>query len=207
VTATADGFLPAALDKLHQAIAGLVDERKEMIGGAVRSAPSLYDELVDEVPSRPGAGVHTLGRQAKSKPPCKLDALDLLVEIDTAVSIWCWVGGSTPARLRGLAGKRWRPMDCRGLYQMSRILQEWATQIDALLHPAWTKSISAACPACGVTHVYRRDSAGEIVRQPALQVVAELGCTCQSCHATWGPERYLLLCKVLGFDVPAGVLE
>lgn len=68
------------------------------------------------------------------------------------------------------------------------------------------KEISAPCPACGVSHVYRT-KAGERVRQAALQIVAATGCRCLNCDATWTPDRYLLLIKVLGFDKPAGVLD
>jgi hypothetical protein len=43
---------------------------------------------------------------------------------------------------------------------------------------------------------------------PALQIVADAGCTCQACKKhTWLPQHYLLLCRVLGFDTPEGVLE
>jgi hypothetical protein len=54
--------------------------------------------------------------------------------------------------------------------------------------------------------VYRRDSAGELVRQPALQIVAEQGCTCQACRHCCTPDLYLHLCRVLGFDLPDGVI-
>jgi hypothetical protein len=73
--------------------------------------------------------------------------------------------------------------------------------------PATRQALLGAVPACGATTVYRKDSTGELVRQPALQIVAEHGCTCQACRYTWAPSHYLLLCKVLGFELPAGVLE
>ena len=52
-----------------------------------------------------------------------------------------------------------------------------------------------------------RDRSGERVRVPALQVIAEQGCTCVVCRTCWTPDRYLLLCRVLGFDLPAGCME
>ena len=55
-------------------------------------------------------------------------------------------------------------------------------------------------------HVYRRDAAGEQVRIRALQIVADTGCTCQTCKHTWLPRHYLLLRRVLGFDTPEGVV-
>ena len=45
-----------------------------------------------------------------------------------------------------------------------------------------------------------------MVRMPALQIVADTGCTCQACRHTWLPQHYLLLSKVLGFEAPEGVV-
>ena len=42
---------------------------------------------------------------------------------------------------------------------------------------------------------------------PALQIVADTGYTCLACKHTWGPDLYLHLARVLGFDTPEGVLE
>jgi hypothetical protein len=80
-------------------------------------------------------------------------------------------------------------------------------KIDALVNPQSIKTVSAPCPNCNSRFIYRRDSAGESVRQPALQIIADQGCTCQSCRYCRPPERYLLLCRVLGFEMPEGVLE
>jgi hypothetical protein len=68
-------------------------------------------------------------------------------------------------------------------------------QIKALLHPQHVKHLSAPCLACNATTVYRRDSSGEHVRLPLLQIVADTGCTCQACKHTWLPQHYLLLCQ------------
>ena len=86
-------------------------------------------------------------------------------------------------------------------------VESWAVSVRSLLHPASIKRVSAPCPACGATTAYRRDAAGERVRTPALQIVTELGCTCQVCRYTWGPQLYLHLARVLGFETPAGVIE
>ncbi|BDE13500.1 hypothetical protein Mkiyose1665_18330 [Mycobacterium kiyosense] len=79
--------------------------------------------------------------------------------------------------------------------------------VQSLLHPASVKHVSAPCPACGAATAYRRDSAGELVRVPALQIVTETGCTCQVCRHTWGPGLFMHLARVLGFGAPTGVLE
>jgi uncharacterized protein with PIN domain len=68
-------------------------------------------------------------------------------------------------------------------------------KIDALVNPQSIKTVSAPCPNCNSRFIYRRDSAGESVRQPALQIIAEVGCTCQACGAFWAPGSHLLLCR------------
>lgn len=162
-------------------------------------------------------------------------AFDLLMEIDAAMQAWHpaaaqWAlsGDSndspagvvepgansdrrtdvlTPARLRHLAAQRWRPQDARDVEQIAADIEAWSVKINALLSPQRVKTICAACPACGARTVYRWNSAGERVAMPALQVIAEQGCTCVVCRTCWTPDRYLLLCRVLGFDLPAGCLE
>ncbi|WP_424712782.1 DUF7340 domain-containing protein [Mycobacteroides abscessus] len=65
---------------------------------------------------------------------------------------------------------------------------------------------SAPCPACQKRWVYRRDSSGENVRQPALQLTAQ-GCSCQACRYTWDPSYFVHLARVLECPLPEGVLE
>jgi hypothetical protein len=79
--------------------------------------------------------------------------------------------------------------------------------VKVLLSPTSVKQLSAPCPACGAKSAFKRDSAGERVRAPALQIITELGCTCLVCRHTWAPELYLHLARVLGFETPAGVIE
>jgi acetyl esterase/lipase len=118
------------------------------------------------------------------------DALDLRIEIDDTVKGWEPGGASTPAGLRQLTGRRYRPQDTRTLEEIAGTVESWAVAIRSLLDPQRVKHVSAPCPACGATHVYRRDSAGERVRVPALQIVVETGCTCQACRHTWAPQHY-----------------
>jgi hypothetical protein len=204
VTVAPDGNLPGALDRLYAAVAGLVDEVKEMREGAVLVAPSLYEQLVEAVPGQ------FLGRSglAHSQPPLWVDAVDLLAEIDTNVRVWYPdVSVGTVRRLRLLARYGWRPQDTELITGYGRQLESWAVSVQSLLNPAAVKQLSAPCPACNATSAYRRDSAGERVRVPALQIVTEIGCTCLVCRHTWGPELYLHLARVLGFRAPTGVLE
>jgi hypothetical protein len=203
---TDERTLPAALDDLYRAVAGLVDPRKEWCDGQVLAAPSMYDWLVAEIPRGKGRQEGYTSRVARSAPTVWVDAVDLRVRIDTAVAGWQPDGPSTPNRLRALAARKWRPQDVDAVAEVARTLHGFRLDITGLLEPAHIKTVAAECPSCGLRWHYRFKD-GERVRQPALQIVAETGCSCVACGAFWSPDRYLFLCKLLGFDVPAGVLE
>jgi hypothetical protein len=206
VTSVSDGNLPAALDRLYIAVAALIDPLKEMHDGVIVSAPSLYEQLHGELAAT-ATRSNGEGRIARrSLPPVWTDALDLQIEIDDATRAWQGDMATTPARLRALAARAWRPQDAAAVKQIACHVESWTVSVKSLLSPAGVKHVSAACPACGATSVFRRDSAGELVRAPALQIVTEIGCTCQKCRYTWSPEYYLHLAQVLGLDAPAGVI-
>ena len=188
VTVTSDGYLPAALDRLYAAVGALIDPVKQLHDDTVVSAPSLYEQLVGSIPTTKCEGFGRL--QGRSVPPVWTDALDLRVEIDDKTREWQagHQGATTPARLRAVAAKPWRPQDTDGVQQIAGNVESWAVSVQSLLAPAAVKHVSAPCPACGATTAYRRDSAGERVRVPALQIITQLGCTCLVCRHTWGPE-------------------
>jgi hypothetical protein len=127
--------------------------------------------------------------------------------METQTRKWCPKGNTTTQRLAALAGASWRPQDTGLVTDMTHIVDGWCESIIHLLDPESVKHISAACPSCGRAFVHRKDSAGETVRTPALKVVTNQGCTCQACDATWAPDRYMFLCRLLGFALPEGVLE
>lgn len=200
-----EGSLPQAKLRLSRAVWALIDPQRQMFDGEMRSAPSLYLQLRDSVPGAQGSGHGT----ARSLPPCWLDAIDLLSEIDTALEIWQPQADGVPVtvgRLRVLEAKGWRPQDTRQVEQIAANLEAWALEIVALLDPPAKKTLPNPCPACNTATVYRRDSGGELVRQPALQFGPQ-GCYCVKCRAVWAPNRFLFLAKVLGYEMPAGVLE
>jgi len=202
---TDERTLPDAVDRLHAAVSGLIDPTKEMHAGQVLAGPSPYEHLLAEVPaSMSGDGL--MGGVARSRPNVWCDALDLKLEIDSRTKSMQPKGDSTPGRLRLLASRRWRPQDCRLVADQADEIGSWAISIRGLLEPEHVKQITAPCPSCGTRYVYRKH-AGETVRQAALQMVAATGCTCQNCKATWTPDRYLWLCRLIGLDLPAGILE
>lgn len=202
-----DGSLPAALTALDDALHALIAPQSQLHDGRVVGTPSRYLQLLDAVS---GEQVNTGGGGgSKSRPPCWLDALDLLNKIDTAVEILQPAHDGVPptvGRLRWLARRKWRPQDCRQLGQITDAIHEWATAIDALLNPPRKWTLPSPCPACGTAVVRRKDSAGESVRQPALQIGVD-GCHCVRCKAVWGPQLFVHLARVLGYEKPLGVLE
>lgn len=210
-----DGSLPAALDALHTATARLIDPRKQYVDGTLYAAPSLYEELVGEIPAASsGSGPAFMGSYHRSKSPVWLDALDLRRQIDERITQWHRAANrttsrqrevSTPELLRDYVSRPFRPQDARTLTEQASALESFVLAATALLEPVHVKTISEPCPACGKRWV-AATNAGETVRRPALQLIVEQGCTCQHCRAFWPPSHYLLLCKILGFDLPAGVI-
>lgn len=203
-SAMTDGNLPAALDKLNTAVAAIADPIKGWYPDGVRMAPSLYEQLVNDVPAR--AGERAGKFHHASTPPVYIDAVMLRSEIDAAVKHFNPAGTSTLDRLHRIASGRYRPQDAERLELLAADLERWAEAIKQLLEPEHVKSVSAPCPACGATHAYRQNKIGETVRQAALQIVAATGCRCLVCDTHWPPEHFLLLASVLGFDTPAGVI-
>lgn len=210
-----DGNLPEARRQLDYAISTLIDPKPqytEAEAGTVWLDP-LYTQLQDALP---GEKQHRSG-VPRSQAPLWVDAVDLLREIDTKVTEWepPWppIPGDltdppapTVLRLRVIQARTWRPQDTTTINTITATITTWTERITTLLTDTHVKTLSAPCPACDKQTIYRRDSAGELVRQPALQITT-MGCICQACRTTWSPDLYLHLARVLGYDLPAGVLE
>jgi len=136
----------------------------------------------------------------RSVPPVWTDALDLRIDTDDTTQKWQPDSPTAPGRLRAVAARPWRPQDTDGMDKISGRVESWSVSVQSLLSLATVKHVSAPCPACGVKSAFRRDSAGEHVRVPALRIMPGL-------PHTRGPELYLHLARVLGFDTPVGVIE
>lgn len=200
----ADGNIQAARNRLEIAVKRLCNPQSCVHYQHTLSAPSLYDQLVGSLAGKQG----DTRTPAQSLPPAWVDALQLRAEIDAQTRKWLARSNlSTTGRLIALMEQTWRPQDTQQVTGMARTVSGWCESILHLLDPESRKYISAPCPSCGRKTVYKRDSAGEIVRQPALVVITNIGATCQHCEAHWSPDRYLFLCRLLGLELPAGVLE
>lgn len=207
-----DGNLPAALTKLGDAISALVDPKPQTVEDTICWVDSLYDQLCEEIPGSQG----NRSRVPQSSPPLCIDAAELKAEIDTAVACWeprppidASVDDPPPLtvlRLQCIEKRGWRPQDVHGIDQITGNLVSWCEDIQALLNPPPRWHLPNKCPACDVAIVYRKNSSGETVRQPALQIGAS-GCVCQNCRHEWGPQLFQHLAAVLGYELPSGVLE
>lgn len=198
-----DGNIMAAKVKLKRAVDRLIEKRPVVYYDTTLFQPSLYACLVSDISGTQG----DTRTPAKSLPPIWIDASMLLTEIDRKAKTWYPKPGDTKHRLQSVCFQPWRPQDTDHVKEITRTVNSWCETIINLIEPEDRKYISgAACPACGRDIVYRRDSAGDMVRQPALKMVVNQGCTCQHCDASWQPEQYLFLGRLLGYGTPDGVV-
>lgn len=199
-----DGNIQAARTKLGRAVQRLTAPHPAVYHDVTLWAPSLYARLQDGLAGTQG----DTRTPAKSLPPIWIDASMLLQQIDRQTIKWAPIPGETTTRLQKLSFQTFRPQDTKLVTEIAHTVDGWCESILNLLDPQDRKFISgAACPSCGKETVYRKDSAGETVRQPALKLVVSQGCTCQSCNAFWAPEKFLFLGRLLGYEIPEGVLE
>ena len=200
----ADGNIVAAKKQLDEAVQRLCFPNWKTYQSRLCQAPSLYEQLQSDLAGSQGDS----RTPAKSLPPLWIDAVELLKDIDGKARTWTGrKANTTPDRLFTLINKTFRPQDTKHVNQMATTVDGWCEAICNLLNPESVKHINAPCPSCGRAWVYRRDSAGETVRQPSLKVVTNIGAMCQHCEASWAPDRYMFLCRLLGFALPQGVLE
>lgn len=199
-TVDEDGDLLTALDQLTNAVAALCNPQISYIDSQIRQAPSLYMQLFDAVSGEQAQSGSGTG--SKSRPPFWTDAFDVKNEIDQALEALQPAHNGVPAsvgRMRELLKRQWRPQDVRHMTQISGSLHYWADKITTTLSPQRKWSMPNACPNCGKASVYRPDSGGEVVRQPALSFTAE-GCQCANCKYVWGVERFQILAAALQQD-------
>ena len=207
--ADSDGDLPAALSALRQAVDRLTAERTALINGQPVVAPRLVDQVADSIAGRQGTGNH---QAARSPPNVWVDAVDLLNDMDTALRIWernlppfhippAIAPATTVQRIRALADRRWRPQDTGRVQKLRLALVGWARDIDELLHPPRRMSLAGGLPGVQRNHgVPHRCGRRPRTRAGPAKSTLKRGCICLACKASWGPERFLFLCEVLGFS-------
>ncbi len=182
--------------RLEDAVAAIADPVPMWDGGVCRWSDAVYVCLRREL-----SGGRVIGRRQRpgsSRLPCRLAVLELLVDIDGTVGGWEPAAkGGTVERLHRLAGRRWRPQDCSLIEGYCARLQRWAVDAAGLITPEVRIFLPQPCPRCGARHAYRDTSSGEHVRAPALKV-SDTGCQCAACGASWAPDRFHWLARLLG---------
>jgi predicted RNA-binding Zn-ribbon protein involved in translation (DUF1610 family) len=198
-----DGNIQAARTKLTHAVDRLTKPRMAVYHDKTCWALSLYRQLQADL-----AGTQGDSRTpAKSLPPLWIDAVQLLGDMDSETRAWYPKERGVPARLGALSATSWRPQDTDKVTAIASTVDAWCETIINLIDPKAQMHITAPCPSCGKAIVYRRDSGGDLVRQEALKWTPNAGFQCQACKASWSPDQTLFFAKLLGIDLPAGVLE
>lgn len=201
MTDTTEHDLPGTRRAFQDAIHTLIGRTRTTItrdDGTTEPAwgASLYEQIRDHVSGAQGSGGSS---HAGSRPPIVADALDLTTQIDRHVIAWVGAGTApdTVGRLTALEEHQWRPQDVPWLKDRTADLIWWAARARSILDPEPRWTVTAPCPECDTSTVYRQDSAGETVRQPALKI-ADGGCICQQCRTYWPPEHFPLLAAAIG---------
>lgn len=187
--------LEAARRRLSEAVFAFTDPQPIWVGGICQWIDPLYLRLRDAL-----KGSKAVGRRQvpDSRLPCRTDILTLIIDVDMTVAEWQPEGEGAIDRLHRLEARAWRPEDLALIDSHQAQLQRWAvTAVELLGDKSPTVALRLPCPSCGRSHVYRRNQVGEPVRVWVLQV-SEDGCRCQGCDASWLPEQFEFLARLLG---------
>lgn len=88
-----------------------------------------------------------MGRMVgRSVPPVWIDALDLRVEIDDETRKWQPDRPNTPARLRAVAARPWRPQDTSGIDKISCRVEGLGCHSAMPAHPGQREACLGAVP-------------------------------------------------------------
>lgn len=183
--------------------------------------PSVYDEMRSDLAGQQGTST---GGVARSLPPVWVDGLDWVTQVDRRVAWWTDqfgldgeqgrvdvvaygimfdTAGTTTARLRNFAAYQWPNDQIWLMYGglIARELEGWQVAAEQLVEGVKQRKLEviAPCPQCGERYVHRKDSAGEIVRQAALQMTLD-GCKCLSCNDLWAQDNLLTLSRVIDYE-------
>ncbi len=187
-----DGALPLARRRLHDAITALAAPQPVATDGGYWWEDPLYVNLRGALR---GSRTRRSGVRGP-RPPCRVEVLGLLIDIDTTVAGWEPHGKGTLERFQLLAGRAWRPQDCDLLDGYSSTVERWVLAAAEVVTAAPRVFLEMPCPRCSARFAYR-DGGGERVRARALRV-SEEGCKCLACGSFWPPERFEWLARLLG---------
>lgn len=162
-------------------------------GGICRWQESIYDRLRSALTAKSQRATVAAG----SRLPCRIDVLSLLHDIDTTTAVWWPDAHNTRDRLAKMREQHWTPQDVERLTAYTTKLQQWTAGGAELLGDRMTSiALRKPCPSCGQLWTHRRAGA-ENVRCYALRA-SDTGAQCLACNATWTPDQYRFLARLLG---------
>ena len=185
-----DGNITAATTALHRAVADMFTEQRKQFAGRTLTAPSLYRQLQDLIHGE--TGERSGGRPGA---PLYVDALEIMIRIDTESARMCRGTSNVETRIHWLINHQYRPQDSTLVEGWANQIVQWTRLTQAILDPEPHWTLPEPCPECRRSVVYRT-VAGEEIRQPALHITSE-GCRCHHCRTLWTPEKFELLAKIL----------
>lgn len=190
----------AARDTLRRAVDELttvrvLDVEHDDGSRSTSAAPALLTQLVRELT---GMEATEGSFSARSRPPLRLDAVQLLTDIDREVG-----ARGTPERIDAV--HRWgqtcaSALTGAAMVDAAALAESWLRSVRELLDPAPKRRVSAPCPACGATKVWSHEDRdnGEHYARPALTIdEPSASCLCDACGARWGIELWEHLRQVL----------
>lgn len=178
--------LEIAVDQLTRGDAVRIerDDRTE----TARTAPLLVqvEQAVSDTSGPAGAFV------ARSKPPLRVEAVDLLREVDCEVR-W-YRRSSRLERVRAWSAAMHGLTDHDALTSAMDCAEGWVRKARGLLDPTPPWALRGkACPQCGATEVEVTDGCGELVMRPPLEIDRISGtarCVAPGCDLRVNPEGW-----------------
>lgn len=158
-------------------------------------APSLLAQLANDINGIEPGGSFT----ARSRPPLRLDAMQLLREID--VTTCCRVTAERSLDVHTWGQRCASALTGADLIDASDTARRWLDSVREMLDPApKRRARGVPCPRCGAAKVWAREDTDndEAYSRPALMVDETRGaCVCEACGASWGIEFWAHLAAVL----------
>lgn len=207
-----DGNIIAARTHLTNAISALIDTKPYLIRldlghTHITYLDSLYHQLADAITANRGGGISGV---FAARLPLWAAGLDLLIKIDATTKRWhpdydpTSPENPTVLRLQALDTRTWRPQDTSDVETIATTITGWCDQIAAFF-AAKPLELTEPCPRCRAKWAYRdTDGDGKPIRQRALHVTVDRA-ACGNCHATWPPDQFQFLGKLLRCPPPAGI--
>lgn len=186
--------LADVVQRLQVVADALVGREVAYLDGTTLTYLSLYEELCELSSGGGGNGESYAATFERGQAPMWITGWALVYEIDTAVALWT-DAGNTVDGIRQLTERHWTTDQLRQLTELTDNIVKWVGAAERLINPR-TVQVRRPCPVCAARYTYTKDTHGDHVRTPALQLDAE-GVRCLSCRASWGLDQAEFLQRLM----------